>query len=62
MDEDRIGEILEIVQDHVDSAEILFFGYHDWDDVIEIDGLMTVEELDWCRDNLYIEKIVKRYE
>lgn len=29
-----------------------FFDYHGWDDLIECDGEITVEDLEWMRENV----------
>lgn len=60
---ERVDQLLEIVMQELDENHGTDLGYyHDWDHLIgdepEHEDVMTLEEWEWCRDHMKIERSV----
>lgn len=60
--EERIEELLELVEDHLNIDNYERFQYHSWDGLIECDEEMTVDELEWISENFEVTVTVTRKE
>ena len=62
MNQDEIDALVDLAEEHL-NFQMDWFDYANWDGLIECDEEMTVEELEYLRDNFDVEvKLVPKAE
>lgn len=57
----RITEILELISEEMTEGRGPLEEYGHWDDLIELDGLLSFEEWEWACEHVSVEITARAY-